>query len=139
LIAFSIEFVHLSIQYISTTAGGTASIIDRLGPDILFRIIKEAGAYEYGQLVCKAWRTTVSGYDFHLATTLVEVHGSQEALMRAVKSKQPNRDAVVRQLLTWPVDAPRADWLDGEPLHAAAEAGCTAWSQRRGTTPPLLA
>ena len=104
--------------------------------------------------VCRAWRDCLRGRPpDHLARLLLEVHGSDQALMRCtsmtvdrcdliravlklpgiradclygavlVQASARGCEKVVRLLLGWEEHAPRADCRDGETLVTAAEGG----------------
>ena len=74
--------------------------------------------------VCRAWRDCLTGPPpYHLARLLLEVHGPDQALMRAMRcaSATVDRSDLIMEVLGLP--QVRADCLDGSALIAAAEAG----------------
>ena len=77
--------------------------------------------------VCRAWRDCLTGPPpYHLARLLLEVHGPDQALMRAMRctSTAVDRCDLIRAVLKLP--GVRADCQDGEALVQASARGCEA-------------
>ena len=87
-------------------------------------IAHAAGPRICGWSICRHWRDCLRGPPDHLARLLLEVHGPDEALMRAMRCTNiaVDRCDLVRAVLRLP--GVRADCQDGAALFQASARGC---------------